>query len=206
MAHFPLIALALLGADLSTQLAQIEQRYNSTKTLKSDFEQTVSMAQGRKTTEKGVLYLRKPGQMRWEYAQPSGKLFISDGKKIYYASAAARRVEVSAVRETDDLRAPLAFLLGKLDFKRDFSRFETAAEGAATRIRAIPKSEKSLFEYVEFVASPAGELGVVRVQGKDGSRMEYRFSNEVRNGAVDPGLFRYVAPEGYEVVQIKGAP
>ena len=29
------------------------------------------------------LTLRKPGRMRWDYQQPPGKLFVSDGKTVY---------------------------------------------------------------------------------------------------------------------------
>ena len=52
--------------------------------------------------------------MRWEYA--SGKLFISDGKFIYSYYPDEHRAEKMSMKETDDMRAPLAFLLGDVDF------------------------------------------------------------------------------------------
>jgi outer membrane lipoprotein carrier protein len=210
MAYLPLISvMALLAQDtgtLQSVLRRVEQRYNTTKTLESRFEQTLAVAQGRRVTETGVLYLRKPGQMRWEYAQPEGKLFLSNGKQIYYVSPAARRVEVSAVKETDDLRIPLAFLLGKLDFARDFNRFEHSRRGADWLIRAIPKNPKTPFAGVEFLAAPDGRLTVVTVQSKDGSTMSYKFWDEQRNRPLDNALFEFRAPEGYQVVQLRAEP
>jgi outer membrane lipoprotein carrier protein len=207
MAHLPLIALIAFAQapDLQQSLKAIEARYNSTKTLQSNFEQSVTM-QGKRSVERGVLYLRKPGQMRWEYAQPQGKLFLSDAKKIYYVSPASRRVEVSAVKETEDLRAPLAFLLGRLDFSRDFARYETSQREGSLLIRAFPKNQKSVFEYVEFFPAADGTLKTVTVQGRDGSRMEYAFSNETRNPNLNEKLFRFEAPAGFEVVELKNAP
>jgi outer membrane lipoprotein carrier protein len=207
MAYLPLVAVIAFAQDLELGkvLQQIEARYNSTQTLQSNFEQSVTM-QGKKSTERGVLYLRKPGQMRWEYAQPQGKLFLSDAKKIYYVSPASRRVEVSPVKETEDLRAPLAFLLGKLDFSRDFGRYETSKREGALLIRAFPKNPKSIFEYVEFLPGPGGVLRSVTVHGRDASRMEYTFSNEMRNPALDPKLFVFSPPEGFEVVPLRAAP
>lgn len=207
MAHLPLIALIAFAQapNLQQTLKAIEARYNTTKTLQSNFEQSVIM-QGKRSVERGVLYLRKPGQMRWEYAQPQGKLFLSDAKKIYYVSPASRRVEVSAVRETEDLRAPLAFLLGRLDFSRDFGRYETSQREGSLLIRAFPKNEKSIFEFVEFFPAPDGALKTVTVQGRDGSRMEYSFSNETRNPALNEKLFRFEAPSGFEIVELKNAP
>jgi outer membrane lipoprotein carrier protein len=207
MAHLPLIAVIAFaqGADLTQVLKSIEARYNSIKTLQSNFEQSVTM-QGKSSAERGVLYLRKPGQMRWEYAQPPGKLFLSDAKKIYYVSPASRRVEVSAVKETEDLRAPLAFLLGRLDFSRDFGRYESSQREGTLLVRAFPKNAKSVFEYVEFWPAADGTLRTVTVQGRDGSRMEYRFSNETKNPALSEKLFRFEAPPGFEIVDLKNAP
>ena len=62
--------------------------------------------------------------MRWEYSQPAGKLFLSDGKLIYYYNPIANRAEKMKLQESEDMRAPLAFLLGKLDFQKDFTRFQ----------------------------------------------------------------------------------
>jgi outer membrane lipoprotein carrier protein len=210
MAYLPLIPLIFFAAQSSDSLAvvlkRVEQRYNSTATLKSEFEQTMSIAQGRRVTERGTLYLRKPGQMRWEYAQPVGKLFLCDGKQIYYVTPTARRVEVSAMKESGDLRAPLAFLLGKLDFARDFGKFEHSMSGVQMKIRAFPKSTKSPYEFVEFFAEADGRLSLVSVTGKDGSTMSYAFRSEQRNVPVAAELFQFRAPEGYEVVTLRGEP
>jgi outer membrane lipoprotein carrier protein len=210
MAHLTLISLTLLLAQapetLPSMLKRIEQRYNTTATLKSEFEQTMAVAQGRRVTERGTLYLRKPGQMRWEYAQPTGKLFLCDSKQIYYVTPSARRVEVSAMKESGDLRAPLAFLLGKLDFARDFSRYEHSLSGAQWKIRAYPRSAKSPYDYVEFFAEPDGRLAVVTVTGKDGSTMSYAFRSEQRNVPVAASLFQFQKPDGYELVTLRAEP
>lgn len=210
MAHLPLITLILLSAQapdtLQSMLKRIEQRYNTTATLKSDFEQTMSIAQGRRVTERGTLYLRKPGQMRWEYAQPTGKLFLCDAKQIYYVTPSARRVEISTMKDSGDLRAPLAFLLGKLDFARDFDRFEHSLSGQQWKIRAFPKNNKSPYEYVEFYAEPDGRLALVSIAGKDTSTMSYAFTAEQRNLPVAASLFQFNPPQGFEIVTLRGEP
>ena len=72
-----------------TLLEAVENRYNRTRTLQVQFEESYR-APGRATrSESGELSLRKPGRMRWAYAKPSGKLFLSDGKYIYYYTPAS---------------------------------------------------------------------------------------------------------------------
>ena len=212
MAHLAFITLALVISqaappeNLASMLKRVEARYNSTITLKSEFEQTMAIAQGRRITERGILYLRKPGQMRWEYSQPSGKLFLCDGKQIHYVTPSARRVEISAMKESADLRAPLAFLLGKLDFARDFNRYEHSQNGPQWKIRAFPKNTKAPYEYVEFFAESDGRLSTVSVAGRDGSTMNYSFRTELRNIPLAADLFLFRAPEGYEIVTLRGEP
>lgn len=207
MANLAPVALALLlAAPLAAQpglfdrLKQIEDRYNSIRTLLTQFEQYSSIPGGHATRENGTLLLEKPGKMRWVYNQPSGKIFVSDGKTVTYVSPASRRVEISPMKQTDDVRIPLAFLLGKLDFKRDFSRFEQSGPAGPTlRVRAYPKNEKTFFRSIDFIAEPDGRLSTVIVDTKDGSTMTYKFSSETRNGPVPANAFIVKPPEGYEV-------
>ena len=58
------------------------------------------------------------------------------------------------LKESDDMRAPLAFLLGKLDFQKEFRNLQAKPEGADTRITAEPKTDNLPYSAVEFVVAP----------------------------------------------------
>ena len=60
------------------------------------------------------------------------------------------------LQETDDMRAPLAFLLGKLNFQKEFRNLQGQPEGAGTRITAEPKTDNLPYSAVEFVVTPDG--------------------------------------------------
>lgn len=188
-----MIWLLLLTLDVKI----VERHYNSAQTLTVDFEQIYSQG-GHVRSETGTLTLRKPGRMRWDYSNPPGKAFVSDGQTLWYYSPLANRVEYSKVRETDDLRAPLAFLLGRLDFSRDFR--EIREENG--EIVALAKSEKSPYREVRFRTTADGTILRVEVTGQDASRMEFRFANERRNVPVNDSTFRFTPPPGAEVVAV----
>src|SRR5262245_38692522 len=132
---------------LTLDLKLVERHYNSAQTLTVDFEQ-IHVAGGHRRSESGTLTLRKPGRMRWDNSNAPGKLFLSDGKTLWYFSPLANRAEHSKVKESSDLRAPLAFLLGKLDFNRDFT--DIREEGG--EIIAVPKSDRAPYREVQFTA------------------------------------------------------
>lgn len=185
---------------LKALLKAVEQRYNRTKTLEVLFSQRYTM-QGRTRTESGQLWLRKPGRMRWEYSQPAGKLFVSDGKFVYFYSPSSNRAEKSKLKESEDLRAPLAFLLGKLDFDREFRAFTAAPQGADTLITATAKSNRLPYTDVEFLVSPAHAIRRLLVRGQDRSVLEYSFDGEKVNPPIDDAAFRFKLPPGAEFVE-----
>ncbi|HEX5430743.1 MAG TPA: outer membrane lipoprotein chaperone LolA [Bryobacteraceae bacterium] len=192
-------SIGAAAVDVPQTLKGIENRYNSTKSLQANFAETYTF-RGRKRTERGVLYLRKPGRMRWQYTSPAGKLFISDGDFVYYYSPQENRAEKTKLKGTDDLRAPLAFLLGKLDFQRDFGEFIAKPEGADVVITAIPKSGKLPYTQVSFVTGPDYTIKRLSVQGQDGSAYDYVFENEKVNAPVADALFRFTPPPGAQYV------
>jgi outer membrane lipoprotein carrier protein len=189
------------AADTSALLAGVQNRYNRARTLQVHFEQTYEAAQRGPKTEAGELYLRKPGRMRWQYTQPAGKLFIGDGKFIYLYTPANNRVERSKVKESDDMRAPLAFLLGKLDFQRDFKRFVVRPMGADTWIVAEPRSNRAPYTKVEFRVAPDYRIRQLIVAGDGASTMEFRFDGEKINPPLADKLFQFHAPAGAEMVE-----
>ena len=70
--------------------------------------------------------------MRWDYDQPKGKLFVSDGKFLWLYTPEGNRAERMKLKESDDMRAPLAFLLGKLDFQKEFRNLSRRSPKAPT--------------------------------------------------------------------------
>jgi outer membrane lipoprotein carrier protein len=182
-------------------LQGVEQRYNRVRTLRLEFEQTYT-SQGRTRSESGSLCLRKPGRMRWDYAQPAGKTFVSDGDWLWFYSPFSNRVEKTRLKQSEDLRAPLAFLLGKLDFQRDFADFELHQEGEDSIVRAQPKSDRAPFTQVEFRVGPDNTIRALTIRGADGSRQRFVFRNEQPGVPVSEAAFRYLPPRGVEVVEV----
>jgi outer membrane lipoprotein carrier protein len=193
-----LFAIPLFAQDagLKQVLNQVEAHYNGVRTLQVNFEESLSAPGHPKRTEAGRLYLRKPGRMRWDYTLPAGKLFMSDGKQVYYYNPSTNTAEKMKLKETEDLRAPLAFLLGRLDFDKDFTSFTSRTDGEFTVITAQPKSDRLPYKQVEFAVSPHREIRRLIVTGQDNSLLTFVFSEERMNPAVGDQVFRFELPAG----------
>jgi outer membrane lipoprotein carrier protein len=190
------------GADLMTTLKAVEERYNRPKTVQLVFQQSLSGSGRISRSESGDLFLQRPGRMFWRYSEPAGKQFLVDGKFVWFYSPTAGKVEKSAVKESEDLRAPLAFLLGKLDFLKFFKQFRHREEGGQLVVAALPKSEKAPYTEVEFRIDAQHRIRHLRVTGQDRSNMDFTFTSEVLNPKLDSKLFVFQPPAGAQIVEV----
>jgi len=189
-------------ARLDALLKGVEARYNRTKTLQVLFQEDYTRAgEGHRPTESGILMLRKPGRMRWAYNQPKGKLWVSDNKSLWLWLPDENRAERMKLQESDDMRVPLAFLLGKLYFDKEFRDLKSQPAGADTRITGAPKTDNLPYSEVQFVVTPDYRIREVKVSGLDKSILEFHFDQERLDPKLDDKLFQFQVPKGAELVE-----
>lgn len=191
------------GNELDAFVRGLQSKYNRISSLSADFTQIHHGRSGQSRRESGRLLLRKPGKMRWDYSAPERKLFISDGKWIYEYVPTDGYATRTRVKESDDLRAPFMFLLGRGDLKRDFRDIRFSPESpirAGNRvIRMVPKRQLDFRElHIEF---DPGSLQLARISfvDTDGSRSDFLFSNIRENVQAPASQFVFQAPPGVEV-------
>ena len=182
--------------DLRKTLKGVEDRYNNIQTLQVKFTESTT-SRGRTRQDSGTLYLRKKGKMRWEYA--SGMLFVSDGKFIYSYYPDEHRYEKLSMRETDDMRAPLAFLLGDVDFDRDFGEYRSKPDDGGLLITALPKSDKYPYSEVTFLVGGDSTIRRLDVKLQTGDLIAFTFEGEKKNPLLTDALFQFAPPKDAQV-------
>ena len=188
-------------ADPAILLKGVESRYNRAKTLKVVFHESYTASGHPRQTESGDLTLRKPGRMRWDYSTPAGKLFLSDGKDVYLYTPDAHRVERMGMKESDDMRVPLAFLLGKLDFQKEFRDFVVSPESPFWKIAAKAKNDKLPYERIEMLVATDYSIQRLVITGQDKSVLTFKFDKEQVNPTVNDALFKFQMPPGATLVK-----
>lgn len=200
-----LLLLAPFAAAQNTELDRIvdslQTKYNKLTSLAADFTQIYNAPGERARRESGRLLLKKPGRMRWDYASPEEKLFVCDGKSIYEYVPAEKFATRSAVKESDDLRAPFAFLLGRGNLRRDFKRIEFATESPARAgnrvLRLVPKRSANFRELLIEIDPASLQLSRLTMIEPNGARSDFLFSNVRENVATSEAQFK--PPAGVEM-------
>ena len=190
--------------DAITVARAVDERYNRLRTLKAEFIETYRGA-GIERTETGTLWLKKPGKMRWEYRSPKEKLFVSDGQEAWFYVPGDRQVRKTQVRKLEDLRSPLAFLLGKTRLEKElqglsFATDQPTVEPGNVILRGVPKGMENRVSEVLVEVNPAHQIRRLVVQEVDGSTTEYEFRGIDEDGTVTDGQFRFTPPPGVETI------
>jgi outer membrane lipoprotein carrier protein len=185
---------------LDSLIAGVERRYNGAQTLSVGFSETYSILGRAKRPESGTLVLRKPGRMRWSYTQPPGKLFVSDGKQVYLYTPEDNRAEKSILKASEDMRAPMAFLLGKLNFRKEFKTFATRPGDGGTWLDCEAANDRVPYEKVSMLVAPDDSIKQLHITGRDQSELDFTFRDEVLNPKVNAAEFEFVPPAGTEIV------
>jgi outer membrane lipoprotein carrier protein len=202
-----LTALALTGAlataspaDPARELARrIEQHHRSAADLTARFVQTYrSSLIGREIVERGVVSIKQPGRMRWEYQRPEKKTFVSDGKTFYFYVPADRQVIVRD--QAGDRGVPALLLSGQGDLLQQFeASLETAPAGRA-RLRLVPRKPDPEIEKVLVDADEAARIRSIQVFDAQGNLSRFDFDDIRENVGLKDRLFRFDIPNGVEVV------
>ena len=201
-----LAAVSALGAqaqNVGAAINGIERHYNSLSAAQMEFEQSTEYG-GRKTmSEAGILYLQRPGKMRWDYTHPEGKLAISDGEIFRVYSPNSNQVRQVELEAMTDLRAPLSFLLGRMRLRRMFRNLRIEDIDGQRVLVGEGRSGQDFYSRVEFPFNPEDfSIAGVRIVARDDSVHVYRFSAEQTNPRLAESLFDFKAPPGAEVVPL----
>lgn len=188
--------------DLNTLIDGLQRKYSRMQGLEADFAQVYSGADGRVIREAGHLLLKRPGKARWEYTSPERKLFVSDGKDVFFYVYGEKNATRSPIKETSDPQIPFLFLLGRGNLRRDFSRIEIAtgesAIGAGNQVlRLFPRRAPEEFKQLLVEVSTASfEVRRMVIFERSGARMDFLLSNVRENYVAPESQFQFVPPAG----------
>jgi outer membrane lipoprotein carrier protein len=208
------ISLSIGGQAVAPSAAEnaeaLQRRYDGIRDFSADFVHAYRGGVLKKTvTERGHLLVKKPGKMRWEYAAPEEKLFVSDGTKIYSYIPEDKQVIVGAVPQTDNASTPALFLAGKGNVLRDFTAsvvpVPAGMPSATLALKLVPKKAQPDYDWLVLVTDQASMAlrGLVTSDAQGGTST-FTFTNLKENVGLTDKEFVFKIPRGVDVVTDSG--
>ena len=210
------ITLALncfLSSSLANEVEQVtallQEKYDTMESFSATFTQTlINQALNQTREEGGILYMKRAGMMRWEYQYPEQKLFISDGKTIYWYLPQEKMVQTLKLEDMEGEQTPVLFLAGKGNLKRDFiveplPPGSTPPEGSYQLVLTPRRGEESYQKLILEVDARSYQVRRMVLLDLIGNITEYRFSNIKENLKLSERLFQFKIPKGVEVYPLR---
>jgi outer membrane lipoprotein carrier protein len=188
-------------------VARVQAVYDGTTTFQANFRQVFRhrLNPDRSKEASGVVYLQKPGKMRWEYHEPERKLIVSDGTTLWAYEPEEAQVFEQSLADTD-LPTAVTFLLGSGSLSAEFDSrlLDDGSEAGANRwvLELRPRQPSSQYSRLVLVVGRA-DYQVVRtvVVDHSGNTNSIEFAGVILNGPIDASQFRFVRPEGARVIR-----
>jgi outer membrane lipoprotein carrier protein len=208
LAGIPAAAQAPSRPPAQEVASALQKKYDAIRDFTADF---VQESEGgllrKKQTERGVVQVKKPGKMRWDYKAPEPKVFVSDGRRIYLHVPADNQVIISPVPEQDQATTAVLFLVGKGNLARDFTVSYAEGGSADTYVLKLePKLPERDYDWLQIeVDRRTLQIRSLSAADVQGGRSTFRFSNFKENAGLSDKTFEFKIPRGADVTT-NGAP
>lgn len=172
---------------------QLEAFLKDLTTLKADFEQTLQQEDDRAAyTSSGVFYLKRPGQLRWEYTLPSEQLIVADGERIWLYDIELE--QVSHRRQAAALAGtPAQLLSDQAPVTEHFQVNDLGKEDGLNWVELLPVEKESQFIRLR-LALNENSLRRMEMVDNFGQTTRFVFDNLRRNPPLDASLFTFEPP------------
>ncbi|MBZ5528278.1 MAG: outer membrane lipoprotein carrier protein LolA [Acidobacteriia bacterium] len=190
-------------------MRRFEARYRGARSLQAHFLERYWEGGKIVRVDAGMVYFRHPNRMRWEYEAPEVKLFVSDGRTIWFYVPADRTAMRSTLKEDADERTPFALLTGNPRVARLCGSVVLGPPAEAVtpgnqvlhcRLRGTKAAPQAAAEILLEIVPESGDLSRVRVEQGGGAAIEFQFSKWEKNTAGNEAQFHFTPPVGVAIV------
>ena len=193
------MSLAAGSALAADAIAQLNRFVAATRSAEGEFEQTVMARSGRKPQQAaGRFAFARPGKFRWEYELPYQQLLVGDGERLWSWDRDLNQVTVRPIGDALG-STPAAILFGQGDLEQDFVLVDGGVADGLAWVDARPRKTDSSFEWMR-IGLDDGQLRRMELRDNFGQTTMIVFTRLQPNPAVDANRFRFVPPEGADVI------
>lgn len=190
-----------------------EAHYRGVRTIAGYFLEKYTSGGSGLAVESGTVYFEKPGRMRWDYDSPETKMFLVDGKDVWYYLPADHTASRTSIKGSSDWRTPLALLAGKVKLERlcgslmlasslaQSNPEERASEAGGSVLVCSPrKADEAMFREVLLEVNSRDQLVRLSIEQPGDIETEFRFGDWHENVPIEPSRFHFEPPAGVAIV------
>jgi outer membrane lipoprotein carrier protein len=189
---------------LSEIMDKVEKRYDSPDFSAYFIQESTLKAMDISDVASGSIFVKRPGMMRWEYDKPDRQTIVTDGKKLWVYKPDDNQVMIG--------KAPSFFGDGKgagflSDMKLIREKFKVFFEKEKSDhnyvIKLIPKEQTvGIAKIYLAISKITFKIKKIITQNEYDDETTIELINSKFNLNLDKALFRFIVPEGTDVIMM----
>ncbi len=197
-----MLIIGLVGFNLSIRATNdtfnINDYLNGINTLKAGFKQTIFSSSNEAIDySEGLIWLKKPEQILWEFQRPNIKKIIVDGESVSIYDANLNQLLI--VPYTDQYQSSLASILINNDNLEVFYEIQTKInDDGFYLITLFQKKDDSLFTKIEISISEM-LIHTIKLWDSSGQSISIFFENIEMNISLPDSSFKFMPPKGVDI-------
>ena len=196
---------AALAGSSGPARSELERFTNELAGFQAEFTQTVKSQDGRVQDQThGSVWLQSPDKLRWVYSGEFPETIVADGSNIWIYDESLQQVTVKP--QSDQASdSPLMILADVSQLDQQFKVTELGDFEGMLLLELKSLDDESEFERILLGLDSSG-IRMMAMEDAFGQRTEVHFKNMLRNSPIDPELFKFIPPEGADLVGVVSLP
>jgi len=184
----------------------IQKRYQEVTDFKASFKQVVTRKHlPRPRKNRGKVFFKRPGMMRWDYTSPEKVYYISDGDILWSYQPEDKIAYRMRVKESELYQA-LKFLFGQGDLRKEFNLSLGQSRGGLSQLELKPKVPQSNYKVLRlFVDSVTFDIKTTELVDPLDNVSRVTF-DKVSTDTLNPKAFSFKPPAGVRVEDLARTP
>jgi outer membrane lipoprotein carrier protein len=181
----------------------LQTKYETVTDFKATFKQVVKRKHlPRPLKKQGTVYFKKPGMMRWDYAQPDRIYYVSDGEVLWSYQPADKLVHKMRVKDSE-LYSALNFLFGQGNLREEFNIALGGVHDGLVALKLTPKVNQSNYKLLTLHLDPSTwEIRVTELVDPLDNVSTVSFVDPTYDTLKIDG-FKFTPPEGVRVEDLQ---
>jgi outer membrane lipoprotein carrier protein len=197
---------ATSSKDLKQVLDRLQRHYRDTNSFSAKFSEQIGSVGAPKRNRQGTVSFRKPGRMRWDFAEPEKETIVSDGETVYSYDPDLNQVVETPLKQAIKSSSATSFLLGMGSIDRDF-KAEFANPPMPTGLIDLKLDAKAGGYKIEIGLDPKTyNLVTLTLTDQLGDVTTIDFSDIKNNVELADSTFAFKTPPGADVVTAPATP
>lgn len=185
-------------------IQQLDKFFAEVNSFEGQFIQIVYDESGEVIQEaKGDIALDKPGRFRWQYTHPYPQLILADGEYLWIYDEDLLQASAKPM-DTALGNAPIMLLTNVRPLTDDFEVKDADTKDGLNWVELTPLVQDTEFHKIRIGLDEQG-VKIMELQDQFSQKTVIEFANLETNISFGPDQFKFITPEGVDVVGYPGA-